>query len=216
MWSGCAQIIAIKQSCTDSEITTHISSKEFYSLTQEANRTLWFKEIGLPCASSITPLWDDYHQNNYRAAGKDFIDYFSSDTSILYAAQFGPNLDLWAFTSYVARPFRDSVLLVHSYFRHARFTYKSYALISLSVSDSLHSLFLNLQKYEPDSSWEDADFSGFIIEGRTRFSFIVDLSKAYHYVDVDSVRKKRVTNDEVTSLNSFLDNSIKWKTTYNH
>ena len=60
---------------------------------------------------------------------KNSFNYFVDKSNIELAFQFGPNMDLFAFESFVLRKVECLYLFTRSYFRHGRFTFKSYALL---------------------------------------------------------------------------------------
>lgn len=212
--TGCNPFLAIKKSCPKA-LSTNMSPGQFYSLSAADNRLLWYEEIKLPCGRKTTSYWDDYHQNNYHADGIDFINYFSLDSTTNFALQFGPNYgDLWAYHSYVGIRQADSILIVHSYFRHARFTHKCYSVCSNSTISRLRSLLLPFKELGPDSTWSSDDQSGYVVDNVNRFSFIFDFEKAYQWITIDSLLKKKVQTDEFKQLNDFISDSITWQTTY--
>jgi hypothetical protein len=99
-------------------------------LDSAANRLLWFREIETGPSTSVTPLWDAYVSTNYQSSGEDFFKAYQGRDSIDLAIQIGPNNYLWAYHHFILRPFNDCWILSRSYFQHARFTYKAYAVLN--------------------------------------------------------------------------------------
>lgn len=177
-----------------------------YLLSKEQNKELWYRDIQNPHATKFTKLWNGYVRTNYHASHKEFVEYFNKKENIELAFQFGPNMDLWAYHTFVARKLNRCYLVTHSYFRHARFTYKSYSIVNKDKLDSLFSVINKLQPSKTDTN-ESWNYSGHFVDNRDNKTFFVDFTKM----------KKPETDEptkEVKALYDFVDKKINWNKTY--
>src|SRR5690606_825443 len=120
----------------------------------------------------LTNLWNDYAPNNYHASHLDFIKNYQGKKDIELAFQFGPNGDLWAYHTFVIRKVGCCYLATRSYFRHARFTGKSYAILDKPQLDSLFSV-INEQNILPLDTTETFDYCGYFLDNRNKKSFYI-------------------------------------------
>ncbi len=189
--------------------------KKFNSLSGTENKLLWYTEIESPFKTKYTPLWNDYSSNNYRASQLDFINNYQEKKDVLLAFQFGPNADLWAYQTFVFRKVNDCFLATRTYFRHARFTYKSYAILNKAQVDSLYNLLVE-QKVQTLVNIEPSAYSGYFIDNIKNRSFYINFENAQYLYpsEHDSNSLKVIFRPEVAKLNDFVYNNIKWIKTY--
>ena len=104
---------------------------EFYELSKEQNRELWFSELEYPNKTTFTRFWDSYHENNYRISQSDFIQNYRDSKDIVLAFQLGPNiLNMSSYDIFTVRQAEDCYLLVRTYVSHDRINGKSHAVLN--------------------------------------------------------------------------------------
>ncbi len=214
--------IVIDCSCDTTKAIQIISNEEFnklskydtitflgdslYSLSAEENRKLWYRDIEHKDTSKFTKYWNSYAPNNYHANHLDFVKYYENKSNIDMAFQFGPNRDLWAYHIFVIKKLDCCYLATRSYFRHARFTYKAYAIINGNQVDSLHRILEPINKLPIDSSGT-RNYSGYFVDNRNKTKFHIDFNKE---VKEESNEPK----EEINNLYEFVDKKITWTVTF--
>jgi hypothetical protein len=98
--------------------------------------------------------------------------------------------------------------LTRSYFRHARFTYKAYALLNEIQLDSLYSILSGINK-QPLGYDTQQSYLGFFFSLRHNNSFFIELEPV-----VSPPKTSLETKKEIQALYNFLDFAIKWNKTY--
>lgn len=182
--------------------TISFEPKNLYSLSREENRRLWYRDVQNPDTTKFTRYWNDYVDVNYHANQQDFVTYFYSKKDIELAFQMGPNSDLWAYHQFVLRKLRNDYLLCHSYFRHARFTYKAYAVLDNNKVDSLFTVLNLLPRQNTDSvSW---NYTAFVADNRNKNKYRIELDQL----------KSDTTVNNLNIFYDYLDKKIKWVETY--
>jgi hypothetical protein len=189
--------------------------KDFYDLSAEDNRTLWYRDVESPEETKFTSLWNDYARNNYHASHLDFLKYYQDKQDIELAFQFGPNGDLWAYHIFVVKKVDCCYLITRSYFRHARFTSKRYAILDKPQLDSLFAV-IGEQKIAQIDTVETFDYCGYFRDNRNKKSFYINFEKSQVRVTdkQDTARKYMETPPEINKLYEFVDDKIKWTKTY--
>lgn len=193
----------------------------FYKLSAEDNRQLWFRDIENIKETQFTSFWDDYHKKNYHTSHKDFVNYYKDKENIELAFQFGPSFDLWAYHIFVIKKIGGCYLATRSYFRHARFTSKSYAILGKCKLDSLF-LILSQQKCIEANESETFNYQAYFIDNRNKKSFhlvfdkIEDIDWEYDKKS-NSFKKVKVEiepGSQIKNLYNFVDKEINWIRTY--
>jgi hypothetical protein len=209
------KIITSKNFNKLSQFDDTLTEKGFYSLSAVDNKKLWFRDIENPKKTKFTSLWDDYYRNNYRTSHLNFIKHYQDKNDIELAFQFGPNFDLWAYHIFVVKKINNCYLVTRSYFRHARFTAKYYAIIDRPQLDSLFSV-LAEQKVTQIDTVEAYEYSGYFRDNRNKLSYYINFEKSQVWVTdkQDSTQKHMEVRPEINKLYNFVDNKIKWTKTY--
>ncbi|MBT1701029.1 hypothetical protein KK083_29320 [Fulvivirgaceae bacterium PWU4] len=186
--------------------TITFAAGKLYDLSANENKRLWYRDIENPDTTKFTRYWNDYLPNNYHADHLDFVNYYENKPETEIAFQFGPNMDLWAYHIFVIKKSGCCYLATRSYFRHARFVYKAFAIIDKSKVDSLYAILEPISKIpmDADSSWR---YRGYFADNRNQTKFYVDF-------ETEMEADHRTPKKEVKSLYNFVDNSIKWVKTY--
>jgi hypothetical protein len=192
-----------------------LKEASFYKLSAENNRSLWYKEIEYPYPTRFTKLWNDYSPNNYRASGVDFIKYYEENNEVSLAFQFGPSDDLWAYHTFIIKKINDCFLVTRTYFRHARFTSKRYAIINKEKLDELYKLLIR-QSTNPIKGDLATDYLGCFVDKVNKKTFYINFDKPSLLIPdkEDTAIKMIDTRLEVKELYEFVDDKIKWKKTY--
>lgn len=192
-----------------------LTDEGFYSLSAADNRTLWYRDIENPEKTKFTNLWNDYAPNNYHASHLDFVKNYQGKKDIELAFQFGPNGDLWAYHTFVIKRIDCCYLATRSYFRHARFTGKSYAILNKAQLDSLFNV-LSEQKPQAIDTIETFDYSGYFVDNRNNKSFYINFENDQLWVPTkqDTAIKRMEVRPEIEKLYDFVDVKIKWTKTY--
>jgi hypothetical protein len=192
-----------------------LTVKGFYSLSAADNRTLWYRDIESPEKTKFTNLWNDYGSNNYHASHLDFIKNYQGKNDIELAFQFGPNGDLWAYHTFVIKKIGCCYLATRSYFRHARFTGKEYAILDKAQLDNL---FIVLAEQIPQAidTVETFDYSGYFMDNRNNKSYYINFEKDQLWVPSkqDTAIKTMEVRPEINKLYVFVDDKINWTKTY--
>jgi hypothetical protein len=191
--------------------TVTFSPNNLYGISAEENRRLWYRDIQNPDTTKFTKYWNDYVPTNYHADHLDFVKYYKDNPETEIAFQFGPNGDLWAYHIFVIRKIDCCYLATRSYFRHARFTYKAYAVMNKAQVDSLFKVLEPINKIPIDtvSTW---NYRGYFSDNRNKTQFYVDFEKEVEVAD--SVMDFPTPKREIRNLYDFVDKGIKWKDTY--
>ncbi|HAA18873.1 MAG TPA: hypothetical protein DCR93_28465 [Cytophagales bacterium] len=186
---------------------SHFTTDSFYSLPLAANRRLWFREIEHPDSTRFTPHWWD-RPESYHADQLDFAQHYWLDSTVRLAMQFGPNEDLWAYNIFIVKEVAGCLVVSRSYFRHARFTYKAYALITepqlLALRQQLG--YFAHHRLRPVNTQE-------------HYAIIADHQcPAPYYLDVGAALQERGTlpHRVMLDLFAFLGEELPWVTTYLH
>ena len=197
------------------EFDDKLTDKDFYNLSAEDNKRLWYRDVESPEKTKFTSLWNDYAPNNYHASHLDFIKYYQDKQDIELAFQFGPNMDLWAYHIFVIKKIDCCYLVTRSYFRHARFTGKRYAILDKPQLDSLFSVIAE-QKVTQVDTVETFDYCGYFRDYRHKKSFYINFEKDQIEVTdkKDTTLKYMEVRPEIKKLYEFVDNTIKWTKTY--
>jgi hypothetical protein len=184
--------------------------QDFYKLAADTNRLLWYRDIENTDTTKFTRLWDDYHRFNYHASHLDFVKYYEGKKDIELAFQFGPNMDLWAYHTFIVRKIGCCYLMTRSYFRHARFNYKAYAILDRGQLDSLYSVLANIPAV-PVGEKEEFRYFGYFVDNRNGRKFCTDFQKELtDKTDIGSQSSKK----EIETLYEFVDKKINWRITY--
>ena len=172
------------------------------------NRLLWYRDVEHIGPTKFTALWNDYYPAAYHASHAEFVKHYEEKDDIELAFQFGPNRDLWAYHVFVIKRIECCFLVTRSYFRHARFTYKAYAIISGLQLDSLYSI-LSLINKLPAGSDSQQSYLGYFVDNRNRSSFFIELEPI-----IVPPKTQRQIKKEIQTLFDFVDRDIHWKKTY--
>lgn len=183
-----------------------IPAHGLYELSGAENRRLWYRDVENPDTTKFTRYWNDYVDNNYRADNNDFIHYYENSFDVEIAFQFGPNMDLWAYHIFVIRKIGCCYLATRSYFRHARFTYKAYAIVSQNEVDGLYHMLDPLNKVPIDTT-NSRTYGGYFVDNRSESQYYVNFTEGV-------TRNNREPKKEILDLHDFLNNRIDWVTTY--
>ncbi|MEZ4988315.1 MAG: hypothetical protein R2795_25355 [Saprospiraceae bacterium] len=156
--------------------TITFSADSLYAIDPQENRRLWYRDIENPDTTKFTKYWNAYVPSNYHANHLDFIEFYENRPDIEIAFQFGPNMDLWAFHIFVIKKIDCCYLATRSYFRHARFTYKAYSIMTKDKVDSLFSVLEPINKIAVDKT-ESWNYSGYFADNRNKTKFFIDFEK---------------------------------------
>lgn len=190
--------------------TSSFDKSRFYELDSRINRRLWYRDIENPDTTKFTNLWNDYLPANYHASHLDFVKYYEGKKDIKLAFQFGPNRDLWAYHIFIIKKVECCYLITRSYFRHARFTYKAYSIMTGNQLDSLYAVIGNIESQKISDKIE-YKYSGYFVDNRHGKKFFIDFEKEIEkYKENGEERPKK----EVKDLYNFLDEKIIWTKTY--
>jgi len=183
----------------------------FYSVDSSVIRMLWYRDVENTDTTKFTSLFDAYSPTSYFASHADFIKYYSGRKNIEMAFQFGPNGDLWAYHIFIIKKIKCCYLVTRSYFRHARFTYKAWALINGKKLDSLYSI-LDKIRISPAAEKEMYAYRGGFVDNRHEKTFFIDFEKEREPLDSNSTGSK--PKIEIRDLYDFVDEHIGWIKTY--
>lgn len=187
--------------------TDDFDAGSLYELSGEENKRLWYRDIENPEPTKFTRYWDDYHMNNYHANHKDFIAFYDDKPNVELAFQFGPNWDLWAYHIFVIKKIDCCYLATRSYFRHARFTYKAYAIMDQSAVNELRKILDSVNKNSMDTvKW---DYRGYFVDNSSDQEYFIDFDN-----EIDSLTNEPKV--EISLLYNFVDNKIKWNESYSN
>jgi hypothetical protein len=189
--------------------TTTFKIKDFYELDKDENRKLWYRDIENIDTTKFTSSWNDYARSNYHASHFDFIKFYEDKNDIILAFQFGPNLDLWAYHIFVVKKIDCCFLITRSYFRHARFTYKAYAIISKTQLDSMYTVIEKTNKLALTDK-EVFSYRGYFIDNLNKRKFYIDFENEILKTDNNEQEPK----PEIIELYNFVDKIINWTKTY--
>jgi hypothetical protein len=191
--------------------TIAISSSDFYSLSEDTNRLLWYRDIENVDTTRFTPMWNDYAPFNYHASHEDFIKYYNGKTNIELAFQFGPGGPLWAYHTFVIKNIGCCYLVTRSNFRHARFVYKAYSIMDGSKLDSLYSILSRINT-RPASDSVSHGYLGYFADNRNKRSFFIDFENEVEKAKSDTAWPQ--PKKEISELYEFVDKTINWRVTY--
>lgn len=190
--------------------SSNFAKLDFYKLDSSINRNLWYRDIENIDTTKFTNLWDAYFPANYHASHLDFIKYYKERKNIELAFQFGPNQDLWAYHIFVIKKINCCYLVTRSYFRHARFNYKAYAIIDGKQLDSLYSVIGSIHT-EQIGTKEDFKYCGYFVDNRNGKTFYIDFE---NQPEIEKPGNNRQPKKEIKDLYDFVDKHIKWTETY--
>lgn len=217
------KIIHTKNFLDPPKFADTLSTKGFYKLTYDNNRSLWFSEVENPAKTPFTSLWNDYCPNNYHASNPDFVSYYKSKKNVELAIQLGPSDDMWKYTIIIIKKLDSCHLVTSSIFVHARFLAKSYSILNCEEFDTLLDL-ISKQKKQDIDSVKISDYCGYFADNKNSKYFYVNFEKdqiwerIYHdtipseYPHPDIYKQKE--RPEILELWNFIDNVIKWTYTY--
>lgn len=191
--------------------TTAIFSSDFYELSEDTNRMLWYRDIENIDTTKFTPLWNDYAPFNYHASHTDFIKNYNGKPNIELAFQFGPGGFLWAYHTFVVKNIGCCYLITRTNFRHARFVYKAYSIMDGSKLDSLYSI-LGRINTRPTTDTVSQGYRGYFADNRNNRSFFIDFENEVEKAKSDTVGPQ--PKKEINELYEFVDNKIDWRVTY--
>jgi len=201
-----------------------LSTKGFYNLSYDNNRSLWYSEVETPDKSPFTTLWNDYAPNNYHASNLDFINYYKSKENVELAIQLGPNGDMWGYSILIIKKFDSCYLATSSLFVHARFISKSYSILSSEEYNKLIYL-ISIQKQQSIDSVKTLDYCGYFADnGNSKYFYVnFDKDQLWEIIYHDTVPseyphpdiKKQRKRPEILELWNYIDQEIKWTDTYN-
>lgn len=202
-----------------------LTGRGFYNLPYDDNKALWFREVETPEKTKFTHLWNEYVPNHYIASQHSFIKYYKDKKGIELAFQFGPKDELWAYHVFVFRKIGCCYLATKSFFSHARFHDKLYAIIDKAKMDSLYSI-LAEQKTSNIEVIESYDNCGYFADNRNNkcfyINFIQDQIVETLWKDTSNTQFKapdiqtQRIRPEIEKLFDFVDNQIIWNVTYSH
>jgi hypothetical protein len=182
---------------------------DFYKLDSATNRTLWFRDVESVDSTKLTAYWNDYYQHNYHISQQDFIKYYTGRPDIEMAFLLGPNhVDLWAYHIFVIKKVGCCYVLTRSYFRHARFTYKAYAILNQAKMDSLHILVDKTGK-TPMKDTEHDGYAAYFTDNCNQQQYFIDLQKK-----PAGDTAAAAAQADVRALLRFVDKGIAWNKTY--
>ncbi len=191
--------------------TAGFDAARFYELDASINRTLWYRDVENVDTTKFTRLWNDYAPCNYHASQLDFLGFYERKKDIELAFQFGPNMDLWAYHIFIFKKIGCCFLVTRSYFRHARFTYKAYAIIDSKRLDSLYTILYAITS-RPVGDKEEFSYRGYFVDNRNKKKFFIDFEAETEKVNgADTERKPKKA---IKDLYEFVDNRIYWTKTY--
>lgn len=189
------------------------SNSKFYQLDSQTNRKLWFRDIENPTKTKFTALWDAYSQSNYYASPIDFLQYYENRNNIELAFMFGPNADLWAYHIFIIKKINCCYLITRSYFRHNRFTYKSYSILDGHKLADLYKIISNAHPKKIDST-KSYGYCGYFMDNSNKRKYLIDFS-------TEVIQEKDSSNiihdkpkEEILTLYNFVDKEINWTVTY--
>lgn len=173
-----------------------------YSLSAEENRLLWFRDIESPDTTKFTEYWNDYVPKNYHADNTDFIEFYEDKEGVELAFQFGPGGMMWTYHSFVIKKVNCCYVITRSAFTHARFRYKAYALLTDEDMKKLRNV---LAPFETTAipHEEEYGYHGHFIDNLNQRTFFVDFENSG---DAGS--------QSIEALYHFVDDSIRWNSTY--
>lgn len=191
--------------------TSSFKEDNFYELDSAINRSLWYRDIENTDTTKFTRLWNAYYPENYYASQADFVHYYAGRPDIEMAFQLGPNHDLWAYHTFVFKRIGCCYLATRSYYRHARFTYKAYAVVNEKKIDTLYSILGTINKSGIDSS-NVLSYIGAFADNRNNKKFKIDFEKEKE--PVKSEKEDAPPCKEVLEFYEFIDKRIGWIITY--
>jgi hypothetical protein len=207
--------------------TLHYSLAQFDDLPYAVRTMLWYRDIENTSATQFTPYWSgpryqkvkmlvDSADNKPKSSNSDhpFLDQYFNRNDIELAFQLGPYIyDLSADCYYVVKRLDDCFLITRSYFRHARFTYKSYALVNKHQLDSLYTLLGNFKRQSLTGGLEGAGLTGHFADNRNKKKYFIDFQKeAEPKTIINNYDWK--PNKESQEFYDFLDKHVNWTVTY--
>jgi len=182
---------------------------DFYKLDSTTNRMLWYRDVESVDSTKLTAYWNDYYQNNYHLSQLDFIKYYTGRPGIEMAFLLGPNrADLLAYHIFVVKKVGCCYVLTRNYFRHARFTYKAYAILNQPQVDSLHILVDRTSKV-PMGDTEHKGYAAYFTDNCNQQQYFIDLQKK---PDGDTAAAAARAN--LRALLHFVDKRVAWNKTY--
>ena len=115
---------------------------------------------------------------------------------------------MWAYHIFVIKKLDCCYLITRSYFAHARFTNKRYAILDQNQVDSLFNILKRINKISIDVKPPYA-YCGYFADNRNNTKF---------YINFDKVTQENSDEPKkyVDALYDFFDNGIKWKQASGH
>lgn len=156
-------------------LTDSISYEEWIEKDSLVNKNLWYLEIQYPFKTNYTSYWNSNHKNQYFANTEEFTSYFEKNDSILMAIQVGPIGGLWTFQQFLFRKLDDKIIVSNSCFRHNRFIYKGFTILSQLEFDAFYKETIELRE-ETIRILSTLDYEGTYIEVEVDLSDFSDFS----------------------------------------
>lgn len=197
--------------------TVPYSQQNFDSLPDTTKSVLWYRDIENATPTQFTKFWSSgrfMRVKTFDTPTKDvsgesaFFDKYYNRKNIELAFEFGPNMDLGAYHYFIVSKVENCFLITHSYYRHARFTFKSYAIIDVQ---QLNSLYGHLEKINRENfiGQTGIGYAGYFVDNRNKEKFFVDFDK-----EKDVNKASDNYTKEVQEVFDFLDKKIDWIVTY--
>lgn len=198
--------------------TVNFLQQNFDTLPRNVKELLWFRDLENAIPTQFTSFWSSGRFTRIKDSDttdkvvvsreKAFVDRYFNRQNIELAIELGPNMDLWAYHYFIFRKIENCYVVTHSYFRHARFTFKSYAIIN---ETQLKSLFEILEKANVE------DFVGQTANGYAGY-FVDNRNKRNLFIDFQSKKNVRENqnnySEEIQNLFEYLDKKIAWNVTF--
>ena len=185
------------------------SEKEFIWLGVNESVELWIRDIESPDTTRYTKYWNEFAGSDLAIGDRGFTDHYSNRSDIEIAFKFGPILyDLFSYHIFVVKEIDNYFLVTRSYFRHNRFTYKAYAILSKERIDRLFSI-LDIRTKIPMDTAKTSGYIGVFVDNRNNIQYYLDFQK--ESIEAENNPKK---TKEYLSLFNYLDQEIEWKVTY--
>lgn len=191
---------------------------EFYELSKEQNRELWFSELESPNKTTFTRFWDGYHENNYRISQSDFIQKYRNSYDIILAFQIGPNiLNMSSYDIFTVRQSEDCYLLVRTYVSHERINDKSYAVLNSKEFNKLSDYLINNTRNAKNLQMrldqrQDKNTLFMVSKSENEIKWI-NVFNEYDEPDEDGFIPLNEPNPTITELFELLNSIGKWSET---
>lgn len=194
---------------------TITTADEFYELSKEQNRELWFAELESPNMTTFTRFWDSYHENNYRISQSDFIQNYSNSEDIILAFQLGPNLlNMYSYDIFTVRQAEGCYLFVRTYVSHDRINGKSYTVLDRNEFTKLVDyLTANTNKAENLEMKLDQRLDKntlFMVDNSINSIKWINVFNEYDEPDEDGFTPLNEPNPTIIELFELLNSTGKW------